>query len=115
VIPVIASRHPLWEDQLDEGTERSMLDEGYLLVDGRQTMGTTPLDALPDVILTMPEDSYAPFFLGLFAALMFAALLLHVWWGVGLMVTACGAALIAWMWPTTRQMDVNRGKGMMHG
>ncbi|MBC7575277.1 MAG: cytochrome c oxidase subunit I, partial [Herminiimonas sp.] len=65
VIPIIASRHPLWEDMLDESPQRSKLHEGLLLMQGRETIGTSALDALPDVILKMPGDSYAPFFLAL--------------------------------------------------
>jgi cytochrome c oxidase subunit 1/cytochrome c oxidase subunit I+III len=100
VIPLVASRHPLWEDRLDEGTARSSLDEGYLLLQGRETLATTPLDARPDLILKMPGDSYAPFYLGLFSALMFAGLLLHWWNFAGLMAIASGIALTAWMWPS---------------
>ncbi|HEX5538817.1 MAG TPA: cbb3-type cytochrome c oxidase subunit I, partial [Methylophilaceae bacterium] len=99
VIPVIASRHPLWEGRLGEHGARSSLDEGYLLTHGRETMGTTLRAARPDIILKMPEDSYAPFWLGLFSALMLAALLLHWWLFTGLMAAGCGAALVAWMWP----------------
>jgi len=99
VIPVIASRHPLWEDRLDEGTGRSSLDKGYLLTDGRQTTGTTPLDAEPDTILDMSEDSYAPFFLALAMALVFAGLLLREWDFAGLMTFAAAVSLVAWLWP----------------
>jgi hypothetical protein len=99
VIPVIASRHPLWEDRLGEGTGRSSLDEGYLLMHGRETMGTTAMDSEPDLILKMPEDSYAPFFLSLFAAGLFAGLLLHCPRFAALMVSACAASIIVWLWP----------------
>lgn len=104
VIPLIASRHPLWEDRLNEGAARSSLDEGYLLMQGRETLATTPLDARPDLILKMPEDSYAPFYLGLFSALMFAGLLLRWWSFAAWMAIAAGIALTAWMWP-------NRARG----
>lgn len=116
VIPIIASRHPLWEEQLGEENGRSSLDEGYLLMDGRQTIGTTPLDAEPDVILNMPDDSYAPFVLGLFCALMFVGMLLHAWRLTGLMVVASGIALIAWLWPANRRRaPVNVGeRGVAH-
>ncbi|CAA9892198.1 Cytochrome c oxidase subunit 1 [Candidatus Methylobacter favarea] len=103
VIPLIASRHPLWENRADEGAARSSLDEGYLLLQGRETLATTPLDARPDLILKMPDDSYAPFFLGLFSALMFAGLLLQWWDFAGLMAIAGGIALTAWMWPGRKQ------------
>lgn len=99
VIPLVASRHPLWEDRLDEGAGRSSLDQGYLLMEGRETLGTTPLDAIPDVILKMPEDSYTPFFLGLFTALAFVGLLLHSRDFTVLMALACGLSLMVWLWP----------------
>ncbi|MDQ2889698.1 MAG: cytochrome c oxidase subunit I [Gemmatimonadota bacterium] len=60
-IPVIASRHPLWENRLpDEGSGRSVLSNGPLLEDGRETFGITPLDAEPDVVMRMPADSIWP-------------------------------------------------------
>jgi cytochrome c oxidase subunit I len=102
VIPLVASRHPLWEDRLNESSARSSLDEGYLLLQGRETLATTPLDARPDLILKMPQDSYAPFYLGLFCALMFAGLLLHWWDFAGLMAIAGGIALTAWLWPSKK-------------
>ena len=99
VIPIVASRHPLWEDRLNESKDRSSLDEGYLLDNGRETIGTTPLDATPDIILRMPDDSYTPFFVGLFGSLMFAGLLLHWWQIAGAMGFASAVSLIIWMWP----------------
>lgn len=78
---------------------RSHLDEGYLLGQGREALGTTALGGKPYVILKMPEDSYAPFMLGLFAALFFAALALR-WWGAALaMSLACGVSIVVWLWP----------------
>jgi cytochrome c oxidase subunit 1/cytochrome c oxidase subunit I+III len=119
VIPFIASRHPLWEDRLDEATGRSSLDHGYLLMEGRETIGTTPLDAVPDLILKMPEDSYAPFFLGLFSALAFIGLLLHSREFTVLMVLACSLVLTVWLWPGTaliqRVPDTKYDKGGAHG
>ncbi|HUL54921.1 MAG TPA: cytochrome c oxidase subunit I, partial [Opitutaceae bacterium] len=50
VIPIVASRHPLWEDRLRETEDRSSLDKGYLLDRGRETLATTVLDAEPDLI-----------------------------------------------------------------
>jgi cytochrome c oxidase subunit 1/cytochrome c oxidase subunit I+III len=119
VIPLIASRHPLWEDRLDEGGGRSSLDQGYLLMEGRETIGTTPLDAIPDVILKMPEDSYTPFFLGLFSALVFVGLLLHWRDFTVLMVFAGSLSLVVWMWPRAalaqRVPDIGYDKGAARG
>ena len=79
VVPLVASRHPLWESRMEDEAakpceERSQLAEGYLLDQGREALGTTLLDARPHVILRMPDDSFAPFFLGLFAALFLPGL-----------------------------------------
>jgi cytochrome c oxidase subunit I len=119
VIPFIASRHPLWEDRLDEGAVRSSFEQGYLLMEGRETIGTTPLDALPDVILKMPDDSYTPFLVGLFSALAFVGLLLHSWDFTVLMALACSLTLMVWLWPRKaliqRVPDVEYDKGVAHG
>jgi cytochrome c oxidase subunit 1/cytochrome c oxidase subunit I+III len=70
-----------------------------LLDHGRETVGTTPLDAEPRIILKMPKDSFAPVLLSLALTAFFAGFGLHVWWLaiVGLM----GAALdiLGWLWP----------------
>ncbi|MGZ8160096.1 MAG: cbb3-type cytochrome c oxidase subunit I, partial [Methylobacter sp.] len=119
VIPFVASRHPLWEDRLDEGAGRSSLEHGYLLMEGRETIGTTPLDAKPDIILKMPEDSYTPFFLGFFSALAFTGLLLHWRDFTVLMALACSLSLIVWLWPkktlVQRVPDINHDKEAAHG
>ena len=77
VIPIVAGRYPLWEDRMDEGLDRSSTDVGMLLAKGRETIGTTLLDAEPDVILKMPGDSYMPLLLALAMTALFVSLLLH--------------------------------------
>ena len=63
-IPIIGSRHPLWEDRLpDEGTGASIIDGGPTLGDGRETFGTSILDADPTSVMRMPADSAWPFVL----------------------------------------------------
>jgi cytochrome c oxidase subunit 1/cytochrome c oxidase subunit I+III len=99
VIPSIASRHPLWEDRLHDRRWHSRLGEGLLLDDGRETVGTTPLDAEPDVILRMPGDSPAPLLLTLALCGAFAALLVHAWWVAVGFTVLCGLAMLVWLWP----------------
>lgn len=101
VIPTVASRHPLWEDRLQESPERSSLDVGYVLDQGRETLATSVLDAQPDLILKMPGDSYAPLALSLTTGLFFVGLILHTWWLVGVGVTGIAASLLIWLWPRT--------------
>jgi hypothetical protein len=67
---------------MDEGPDRSSVGAGMLLDRGRETIGTTLLDAEPDVILKMPGDSYAPLLLALAMTAAFVALLLHSRLGV---------------------------------
>lgn len=98
VIPFVASRNPLWEARIEEHA-RSRLDTGYFLDHGREALGTTSLAAHPSVILKMPTDSYAPFALGLFSALLFAAMLLHAWVATGALIAACGVSILVWLWP----------------
>jgi hypothetical protein len=76
-----------------------VLDQGYILDHGREALGTTALDGEPYIILKMPGDSYAPFFLGAFATLVFAGMVLHAWWFTAAMLGASAISMIAWLWP----------------
>jgi cytochrome c oxidase subunit I len=99
VIPTVASRYPLWENRLQEGEVRSVVNEGLVLDQGRETLATTVLDGEPDIIMRMPGDSYSPFILTIGLTLFFVGLLLHLWWlalAGALIVTA---AIIVWLWP----------------
>jgi len=101
VIPTVASRHPLWEDRLDEsdGLVRSDLKDGLALDRGRESIGTTALDAQLDVILKMPKDSFVPIILALTLTTIFTGLVLHLWWLAIVGAVATGADIIAWLWP----------------
>ncbi len=99
VIPLIASRHPLWEDRLDDTKDKSLFAEGFLLDRGKETLAVTPLDGEPDVILKMPRDSWLPFALSVVMLPLFGGLLLH-----SVAITALGALatltiLILWYAP----------------
>ncbi len=113
VIPSIASRHPLWEDALNETPARSKLGQGLLLDVGRETIATSPLDGEPELILQMPGDTLAPFTLAVGLSVMFAAAIPHDWPLVGLGVLICGAALIWWFWP--RRILTRHGEEAING
>jgi heme/copper-type cytochrome/quinol oxidase subunit 1 len=100
VIPTIVSRYPLWEDRLDEAPERSNLEEGLILDEGKETLATTPLDAEPDRILEMPEDTLVPLFLAIATTILFVGLLLKLWPVVALGGFGAAACLVAWLWPS---------------
>jgi cytochrome c oxidase subunit 1/cytochrome c oxidase subunit I+III len=113
VIPTVASRHPLWEDRLQQHEgEGSHVGAGLVLDHGREAIGTSSLDATPDIILRMPRDTYAPVILALTATTIFVGLAFHLWWLAGLGVLATGADIIGWLWPEralgeTREPAIN--------
>jgi cytochrome c oxidase subunit I len=111
VIPTIASRHPLWEAQLDESSDRSNLTEGLLLDRGRETVGTSALDGEPNLILEMPADSLAPAILTAGLVAVFVGALLHLWWLVALGGAVCVWALLDWFWPRRRHVNWDPAHG----
>jgi heme/copper-type cytochrome/quinol oxidase subunit 1 len=99
VIPTLASRTPLWEDRLNEGPYRSELNQGMPLDHAKEVLGTSSLDAQPNVILRMPEDSIVPLLLAIALTLLFAGLIVKAWWLV-ISCFAIGLMLqLVWLWP----------------
>jgi cytochrome c oxidase subunit 1/cytochrome c oxidase subunit I+III len=99
VIPVVASRHPLWEGRLGPEKERSHIQEGLVLGQGREAIGTTPVDAEPDVILKMPGDTLVPLLLALSMTIVTVGLALVSWWPTAGGAVCIAACLLAWLWP----------------
>ena len=99
VIPVIASRHPLWEDRLDETGERSTIHGGLVLDQGKETVGVTVLDAEPDVILKMPGDSLLPLQAALGMTVIFCGMLLMNFWLIGAGAAWTALVLLFWLVP----------------
>jgi len=111
VIPTLATRHPLWEDRLGGGGAVSSLDHGMLLDEGKETIGTSALDGVPDMVLEMPKDSFAPLLLTLGLAAVFVGLLLKAWFAVGIGGAIATLALLSWFWPRSdlREREPARG------
>jgi cytochrome c oxidase subunit I len=98
VVPTVASRHPLWEDRL--GTdEHSVIGTGAVLEHGREALGTTPLDAEPNIILKMPGDTLVPLFLAASMTVLTVGLALVNWAVVALGALLIGGAIVTWLWP----------------
>ena len=98
-IPVVASRHPLWDDTDKLGDP----DDDRVLDKGRLTPTSTWLDAEPIGIATIPEESLAPLVISLFMFGLFLSLAFRSMWAVlGFLIlmffTAC-----FWMWPRTKK------------
>lgn len=112
VIPIVASRHPLWEDILQETDERSSINSGLALDHGRETIATTTIDAEPDAILKMPDDSYAPLFLALGLSALFVSMLAQSLAGGAFSIVAILLSILLWLWPTRvtfRPVEVSHG------
>ena len=99
VIPTVASRSPLWESRLQESPYRSSLQEGMVLDEGKEIVATTALDAQPEAILKMPEDSILPLLTALVLTLISGGLLARLWW----LAALCGVIevilTLIWLWP----------------
>ena len=94
-IPTVCSRHPLWDDhdeEYDPNNER-VLDEGRL------TLSSSWLDAVPQSIMKMPEDTISPLLLALALMLLFVALVYQWMWIALAGLLATLAAGYYWVWP----------------
>jgi cytochrome c oxidase subunit 1/cytochrome c oxidase subunit I+III len=82
-----------------------------LLDEGKETIATSALDGVPDMVLEMPEDSFAPVLLTLGLAALFVGLLLKAWFAVGIGGAVVALALLAWFWPRSdlREREPARG------
>ncbi len=97
-IPTVGSRYPLWERRL-YGNAFSRVGRGPALDKGKEAVATSALEAEPDVILKMPEDSLAPFVTAAAMLALFLAGLFEAW-----LIAAAAAAvtflgLVVWLWP----------------
>jgi cytochrome c oxidase subunit I len=99
VIPTVASRHPLWESRLGANPVVSSLDRGMLLDSGKETIATSALDAAPDMILEMPQDSFAPLLLTAGISVLFVGLLLKNWSTLAIGAVVATAGILYWLWP----------------
>jgi cytochrome c oxidase subunit 1/cytochrome c oxidase subunit I+III len=98
-IPLIASRHPLWDD-FDEEAD----DENDRILDaGRLTPSTSWLDAEPFAISTIPEDSLTPLIMSLALFGFFVTFVFQLLWAaLGLLLLTFLLGCI-WMWPNTEK------------
>jgi heme/copper-type cytochrome/quinol oxidase subunit 1 len=99
VLPTVASRHPLWEDRLQESESCTCLARGMTLDQGKEALSTTALDAEPDRILEMPQDTCAPLLLALGMAILFIGMLAVNWPTATIGALAVLGATLLWLWP----------------
>jgi cytochrome c oxidase subunit I+III len=98
-IPAVRSRHPLWDQPELRRGPQSPDDGALLLADGHETLGSSLLDAQPQVALEMPGESVWPLVLTVALTLLCFAVLVQVWPLAALAAVACIAATTGWFWP----------------
>ena len=96
-IPVVSSRYPLWD--APEGTDLYVMGEP---LDRRETIGTTALDAEPEMRVLLPGPTPIPFIL----SVCITWLLLSTLVGLKLVIVwavVCLFVVAAWHWPRGRE------------
>jgi cytochrome c oxidase subunit 1/cytochrome c oxidase subunit I+III len=94
-IPIVVSRHPLWDD-----FEESADPENERVLDwGRLTPTTSFLDAAPEGIATIPEDSLTPLILALAMFVFFVAFTFQLLWIALIALIAMFLTGCYCMWP----------------
>jgi heme/copper-type cytochrome/quinol oxidase subunit 1 len=96
VIPTVASRDPLW-DAHDEWAGGG--GEARVLSHEKKTLGTTVLDAVPDSVLHMPEDTLYPLWLSLSLTVLFYGLVFKAMGVAVLGAVLTFISIVGWLWP----------------
>ncbi len=94
-IPTVRTRHPLWDDHDEEADPNGE----RILDQGRLTLSSTWLDAVPESVMKMPEDTIAPLLLALALFLLFISLVFQLMWLALLGFLLSVAAAYYWQWP----------------
>jgi cytochrome c oxidase subunit I+III len=105
-IPIVESRHPLWEPELRvarSGTDEARISLGEEGAEMRSTPLTVGLHADPEGTMDVPPETIVPFVLALGIAIFFYGLLINgplvgvIGLGIGI------AGLVTWAWRTGEQ------------
>ena len=94
-IPVVATRHPLW-DSFDEEHDP---DDDRTFDEGRVTVVTSPLDGVAVAVAKMPDDTVTPLLMAIGLTVLFAALLVKAMWIALAAIVACLLIAAGWLWP----------------
>jgi cytochrome c oxidase subunit I len=104
-IPTVASLNPLWDDHDEFADPR---DE-RALDDGRQTLSTTAIDAVPEAITKGDAETILPLVLALTIVGTFSALIARSL-NVSLALAAAVVLVsVGWLWPESRQRKLAHG------
>jgi cytochrome c oxidase subunit I+III len=108
-IPLVASRHPLWDQRplpfAESGDEPETSGLGPEGAVERETPVTSGIDTRPEGNLEIPHETYLPFVLAIGLTVLFIGLLIHA-----AVVGVIGAALAVvamlwWTWRTEEDLE----------
>jgi cytochrome c oxidase subunit I+III len=104
VLPVVHSRHPLWEQkelhQGDERTERLVQALGRWPTTWRAAMVTSTLEARPLEIFRVAGPSIWPFISAVGLIIIFGSEIWSLRWLAGIGALIFLGSLVGWHWPT---------------
>ncbi len=106
-MPVVASRHPLWDEPpvvevaADEPSTQALGVHGAL---AKKMPVSEGLDARPQHVLGIPSPTYLPFVAALGVAVLFVGLLVEAV-AIGAVGVLIGAtAVVRWLWRTSEEL-----------
>jgi cytochrome c oxidase subunit I+III len=107
-IPLVASRHPLWDQRplpfAESGEEPETSGLGPEGAVERETPVTSGIDTRPEGNLEIPHETYLPFVLAIGLTVLFIGLLIHAV-VVGVMGVALAVvAMLWWTWRTEEDL-----------
>jgi cytochrome c oxidase subunit I+III len=114
-IPLVEGRDPLWDNP---GLRREV-DRGEHFLPGtvtglRETIVTSPIDAKPQYLLTLPGPSWSTVAAAAGTAAFFLLLTLQLYWVSLIGAAVAVAGVLRWMWqgdpgPVSAPVEVGRG------
>lgn len=117
-IPIVRSRHPLWEQKTTVENTITEPEPAHdilkLKLDRRETLGTSILDAVPQMRIVLPGPTLVPFFTALAATFTFVGVMIN------LILVPIGAflvfvSLVIWHWPSREERDPQYAKAGPEG
>jgi cytochrome c oxidase subunit I+III len=95
VTPTVTSAYPNWDDA-DRRTDLRRLAVGDGVLEGHEQVRSTPVDAYPAEIASLPHSSAWPIVLALCVSAMFAVLVVQKYSVAAVFAVVAGLALVAW-------------------
>jgi cytochrome c oxidase subunit 1/cytochrome c oxidase subunit I+III len=109
LVPVVASRFPLWDD-FDEHFDP---DHDRALDHQRVAAISSVLDAEPVGVAKMADDTATPLYLAIVLTVLFAALLLKAMWIALATMIASLVIAATWLWPEPERV-IDRQDQLRH-